>query len=67
VGHNPVDLTAFPVSDIEAVEIYRGATVPGEFGGGDAACGALVVWTRRGGAIVRGTASGGGEGGGSVP
>ncbi len=35
--------------DIEAVEIYRGASeVPGEFSGGDARCGVVVVWTRRG-------------------
>lgn len=35
--------------DIEAVEVYRGASeIPGEFSGGDARCGAIVVWTRRG-------------------
>lgn len=42
--------------DIEAVEIYRGASeIPGEFSGGDARCGVIVVWTRRGSGL------GGGE------
>ncbi len=61
VGHDPVDFNVFYTMDLEAVEIYKGAgSVPGEFGGGDAACGAIVVWTRRGGVTVRGTARGGG-------
>ncbi|MEQ9569082.1 MAG: carboxypeptidase-like regulatory domain-containing protein, partial [Longimicrobiales bacterium] len=66
VGHDPVDFSEFYTMDLEAVEIYKGAgSVPGEFGGGDAACGAVVIWTRRGGVTVRGTArGGGGEGGG---
>jgi len=35
--------------DIEGVEIYRGASeMPAEFGGSDAACGAIVIWTRSG-------------------
>ena len=35
--------------NIEAVEVYRGASeVPGEFSGGNARCGVIVVWTRRG-------------------
>lgn len=35
--------------EMEAVEVYRGAAeVPGEFSGGDARCGVVVVWTRRG-------------------
>lgn len=55
VGHDPVDFTQFVTMDIEAVEVYRGAgSVPGEFGGGDAACGAVVIWTRRGGRTIRG-------------
>jgi hypothetical protein len=55
VGHDPVDFTQFVAMDIEAVEVYRGAgSVPGEFGGGDAACGAVVIWTRRGGRTIRG-------------
>lgn len=34
--------------DVEAVEVYRGAaSVPPEFAGPDAMCGAIVVWTRR--------------------
>lgn len=40
------DLVAW---EMEAVEVYRGAAeVPGEFSGGDARCGVVVVWTRRG-------------------
>lgn len=36
--------------DVQAVELYRGAaTVPPEFSGPDAMCGALVIWTKRGG------------------
>lgn len=40
------------VQDVEAVEFYRGvSTAPAEFSGldfrGDAACGVIVVWTRR--------------------
>jgi hypothetical protein len=35
--------------DIEAIEVYRGpASVPAEFSGLDSACGAVVVWTKRG-------------------
>lgn len=38
-----------PVELIEGVEIYRGASeLPAEFGGSDARCGVVVVWTRRG-------------------
>lgn len=55
IGHTPVDFTQFMSIDIEAVEVYRGAgSVPGEFGGGDAACGAVVIWSRRGGRTIRG-------------
>lgn len=54
-----MDFTQFVAMDIEAVEIYRGAgSVPGEFGGGDAACGAVVIWTRRGGRTIRGEMGG---------
>ena len=42
------DLGSIMVSSLESVEIYRRtAEVPIEFGGGNAACGVLVVWTRR--------------------
>ena len=38
-----------PVELIEGIEIYRGASeLPAEFGGADARCGVVVVWTRRG-------------------
>lgn len=34
---------------IEAIEVYRGAgEMPAEFGGSDARCGVVVIWTRRG-------------------
>ena len=65
VGHDPVDFSQFLTAEIEAVEIYRGAgSVPGEFGGGDAACGAVVLWTRRGGRTIRGEMVNGRGGGG---
>ena len=36
--------------DLEALEVYKGpASVPPEFSGSDAACGAIVIWTKRGG------------------
>jgi len=42
------DLSSLMVSGIESVEIYRRtAEVPIEFGGSSAACGVLVLWTRR--------------------
>lgn len=44
------ELTFLSGVDIQAVEVYRGAaTVPPEFSGPDAMCGALVIWTKRGG------------------
>ncbi|RMH14199.1 MAG: hypothetical protein D6701_11515, partial [Gemmatimonadetes bacterium] len=43
------DLDLIRPEDIEAIEVYRGASeVPAEFGGSDAGCGAIVIWTRRG-------------------
>ncbi len=37
-------------TDVEAMEVYKGASsVPPEFSGSDAACGAIVIWTKRGG------------------
>ncbi|MCJ7627104.1 MAG: TonB-dependent receptor [Longimicrobiales bacterium] len=35
-----------PTMDLEAVEVYHGASLPVEFGSNS--CGAIVVWTRRG-------------------
>lgn len=38
-----------PVQLIEAIEVYRGAAeLPAEYGGSDARCGVVAVWTRRG-------------------
>lgn len=46
----PPDINQFPITDLEAVEIYRGsAELPMELAGSGAPCGALVLWTRRGG------------------
>jgi hypothetical protein len=43
-----VDIDSFlRPEDLEAVEIYSGADMPGEFG--NTLCGAIVAWTRRGG------------------
>ena len=37
-----------PIELIEGIEIYRGASeLPAAFGGADARCGVVVVWTRR--------------------
>jgi Carboxypeptidase regulatory-like domain len=36
-----------PVRDVYGIEIYRGpGEVPGEFGGSDAACGVIALWTK---------------------
>jgi hypothetical protein len=35
-----------PTMDLEAVEVYPGVSVPGQFASNG--CGAIVVWTRRG-------------------
>jgi Carboxypeptidase regulatory-like domain/TonB-dependent Receptor Plug Domain len=44
------DLTTLSTVDVQAVEVYRGAgSLPAEFAGPDAMCGAIVVWTKRGG------------------
>lgn len=35
------------IRDVYGIEIYRGpGEVPGEFGGSDAACGVIVIWTK---------------------
>jgi hypothetical protein len=36
-----------PIRDVYGIEIYRGpGEVPGEFGGSNAACGVIVMWTK---------------------
>ena len=54
IGSDPVMFREITGPEIDAVEVYRGAAeVPGEFSGGDARCGVVVVWTRRGRIIGR--------------
>ena len=49
-SQQPLDLNLIPTINIEVIEIYKGAaSLPGEFGGSDSRCGAIAVWTRRGG------------------
>lgn len=49
LGSDPMMFRDVTGPEIDAVEVYRGAAeVPGEFSGGDARCGVVVVWTRRG-------------------
>lgn len=49
-GKEPLDLNMIPTMDIEIVEIYKSAaSMPAEFGGSDGQCGAIAIWTRRGG------------------
>jgi outer membrane cobalamin receptor len=44
------EMAMVPAIDIQAIEVYRGAgTLPPEFAGPDAMCGAIVIWTKRGG------------------
>jgi hypothetical protein len=44
-----------PVRDIQAIEVYTGASdVPGEFAGTNAGCGVIVIWTTNGRAPKRG-------------
>ena len=43
-----------PVRDIQAIEVYSGASdVPGEFAGTNAGCGVIVIWTTNGRAAKR--------------
>lgn len=38
-----------PFGDIEVVEVYRRASeIPAEYGGSDARCGVIAIWSRRG-------------------
>lgn len=42
-------LDDIPVDDIHAIEVFRNlAEIPAEYGGPDAACGVIAIWTRRG-------------------
>jgi hypothetical protein len=43
-------LNELMASEIHGIEVYRGAAeTPAEFGGSNARCGVIAVWTRRGG------------------
>lgn len=46
---DPPNIDEFRASDLEALEVYRGANLPAELGGTGAICGAVVIWTRVGG------------------
>jgi hypothetical protein len=47
IGKVGVDI--IPIANVEGIEIYRGGSeVPMQFDSGSAACGAIVIWTRRG-------------------
>ena len=49
LGNDPLMFAQITGPELDAVEVYRGAAeVPGEFSGGDARCGVVIVWTRRG-------------------
>lgn len=44
------ELASVQGMDVQAIEVYRGAaTLPPEFAGPDAMCGAIIIWTKRGG------------------
>lgn len=46
---NPTDLRMFNLFGLEAVEVYRSAAeIPQEYGGPSAACGVILLWSRRG-------------------
>lgn len=46
VGTRSRSLDEFPVAHVIAIEVYRGPSeTPLQFGGTDASCGALVIWT----------------------
>jgi hypothetical protein len=44
----PPSIDDWPVAQLDAIEIYRGAAeTPGDLGGTGASCGTIVLWTRR--------------------
>lgn len=49
LGVDVWDIDLFPAEMIEAIEVYQGVETPVQYGGGvgDAACGAVLLWTRR--------------------
>jgi hypothetical protein len=48
-GMEPPDVNQYTIAGIEGIEVYRGpAETPPEFGGTNAMCGTLVIWTRGG-------------------
>jgi CarboxypepD_reg-like domain/TonB-dependent Receptor Plug Domain len=50
VSGEDVNINMVSGMDIEMIEIYKSpASVPGEFAGSDSICGALIIWTKRGG------------------
>jgi hypothetical protein len=49
-GNASGPLTFFSPNDIAGIEVYRGpAALPQQYGGTAAGCGAVLIWTRRGG------------------
>lgn len=47
-GSTPPSIDEFAPAGLEAIEVYTGpATTPPQFGGLGAACGTIVLWTRR--------------------
>jgi hypothetical protein len=48
-GNASGPLTFFNPNDVAGIEVYRSvATLPQQYGGSNAACGAVLIWTRRG-------------------
>jgi hypothetical protein len=46
--YNPNGLDAIPLSEVEAIEVFRGlAEVPGEYSSDHARCGVVALWTKR--------------------
>lgn len=49
VAMDPPDINQYGVAELEGIEVYRGpAETPSEFGGTNAMCGTVVLWTRAG-------------------